>query len=228
MAGYFIVLEGSEGTGKTTQARLLARRIEALGKPVLLTREPGGTALGEQIRHILLATDRYAILPETEVLLYAAARAQHVREVLLPALNAGMNVVCDRYVDSTLAYQGGGQGLPFGPLLSVQEFATGGLVPDLRILLDLPVEVGLARRLAGLDAVNHLDLAGVAFHERVRNSYFNLIASSPDSWAVVDGDGSPDVVANRLAEVVGARLRRLPRYQSQDVPREPGSAVIET
>ncbi|MDP9359030.1 MAG: dTMP kinase [Chloroflexota bacterium] len=228
MTGFFIALEGSEGAGKSTQARLLAEWLEAAGHSVLLTREPGGTDVGEQVRHVLLAPGAYAILPETETLLYAAARAQHVREVLLPALAAGSVVVCDRYVDSTLAYQGGGRGLPLTALLQVQEFATGGLLPDLRLLLDLPVNVGLARRLAGPDAVNHLDRAGVAFHERVRSAYLDLIAADPAGWAVVDADGPPEVVGKRVVEVVAERLPMSPRADSDGLTRDDRATVVET
>lgn len=228
MTGFFIALEGSEGAGKSTQARLLTEWLQAAGKPVLLTREPGGTALGEQIRDLLLAPGAYAILAEAETLLYAAARAQHVREVLLPALASGSVVICDRYVDSTLAYQGGGRGLLLASLLSVQEFATGGLLPDLRILLDLPVEVGLARRLSGSEAVNHLDRAGVAFHERVRSTYFDLIDADPACWAVVDADGPPEIVANRVMEAVAARLPLFPPVDPDGLTGDARATVVET
>ncbi len=228
MTGFFIALEGSEGAGKSTQARLLTEWLQAAGRPVLLTREPGGTVLGEQVRHLLLAPEAHAILPEAETLLYAAARAQHVREVLLPALASGSVVVCDRYVDSTLAYQGGGRGLPLSALRRVQEFATGGLLPDLRILLDMPVEVGLARRLAGQEAVNHLDQAGVAFHERVRSTYFELIAADPASWSVVDGDAAPEIVAKRVAEVVASRLPVVPRVDPDGFTANDRATVVDT
>ncbi len=228
MRGFFIALEGSEGAGKSTQARLLAESLQSTGQPVLLTREPGGTALGEQVRHVLLAPEACAILPETETLLYAAARAQHVREVLLPALASGTVVVCDRYVDSTLAYQGGGRGLPLAMLRRVQEFATGGLTPHLRILLDLPADVGLARRLSGQEAVNHLDREGVAFHKRVRSTYFELIAADPGSWAVVDADGPPQLVAKRVAEAVAARLPLSPRVDLNELIGDDRTTVVET
>jgi dTMP kinase len=204
--GFFIVLEGPEGAGKTTQARALADRLQAAGHRVLLTREPGGTAIGEQIRQILLDHANSAMLAATEALLYSAARAQHVGEVVGPALAAGTVVVCDRYVDSTLAYQGGGRGLPPGELRAVQAMATGGLVPDLRILLDLPIEVGLRRRFGGAEPVNRLDAADVAFHERVRQAYLELAVADPAGWVVVDAEGESAAVAGRVAAAVTARL----------------------
>nr|MBA2247684.1 dTMP kinase [Chloroflexia bacterium] len=146
VSGAFIVLEGPEGGGKTVQARRLATTLERAGHRVVLTREPGGTAVGEAVRGILLGHHDYAILPETEALLMSAARAQHVREVIVPAQERGAVVVCDRYVDSTYAYQGGGRHLERNALATVQGFATGGIEPDLKLLLDLPVEIGLRRR----------------------------------------------------------------------------------
>jgi dTMP kinase len=145
------------------------------------------------------------MLAETEALLLLAARAQHVAEVVRPALAAGRVVVCDRYVDSTLAYQGGGRGLPLAELRRLNHFATGGLMPDLRLLLDLPVEVGLARRLGGAGEVNRLDLADRAFHERVRAAYLELAAAEPAGWAVIDA-ARP---AAAVAEDVAAAVRRL-------------------
>jgi dTMP kinase len=205
-SGYFVVLEGPEGSGKSTQARLLAEAIRAAGYDPLVTREPGGTAIGEQVRRILLDPENCAMLAETEALLIAAARAQHVAEVIRPALESGQVVVCDRYVDSTLAYQGGGRGLPRAALEGVQVFATGGLVPDLRVLLDLPVEQGLARRLGGPDEVNRLDLADVEFHRRVRAAYLELAAADPAGWVVVDAARPVALVSRAVSQVVLGRL----------------------
>jgi len=199
----FIVFEGPEGSGKSLQSRLLAEFLEARGWAVMLTREPGGTALGDALRTILLHSDDYAILPEAEVLLLAAARAQHVRERLLPALARGTAVVCDRYVDSTLAYQGGGHGIPLEELMPIQAYATGGLGPDLRILLDVPVDVGLQRRHADPTTVNRIDRASREFHSRVRQMYLDLAAADPDGWSVIDGQGSVEAVASQVqAEVL--------------------------
>ncbi len=204
--GAFIALEGPEGAGKSTQARLLADLLRAEGYPVRLTREPGGTAIGEQTRRILLDHANGAMLAATEALLYGAARAQHVGEVLRPALAAGELIVCDRYADSTIAYQGGGRGLPLDALLAVQQLATGGLLPDLRLLLDLPVEVGLARRFGAPDEVNRLDAAGIAFHQRVRQAYLDLAAADPDGWVVLDASGVPGEVSGLVADAVHSRL----------------------
>jgi dTMP kinase len=205
-AGVFLVFEGTEGSGKSTQARLLGERLREAGNEVVLTREPGGTAIGEQIRRIVLGPDNCAMLAETEALLYAASRAQHVGDVLRPAIAAGQVVVCDRFVDSSLAYQGGGRGLPSDELLAVQRLATGALRPDLRLLLDVPVGVGLGRRFAEADAVNRFDTAEVAFHERVRDAYHALVRAHPAEWAVIDAVGSIESVARRVDEAVSVRL----------------------
>ena len=206
MQGPFIVLEGPEGAGKTTQARYLAERLRERYPEVVVTREPGGTAAGERIRAILLDQMECAILPESEALLYAAARAQHVAEVIRPALLRGAAVVCDRFVDSSLAYQSGGRGLPLIDVQSIQRMATQGIEPDLRLLLDLPVEVGLQRRFGAGDEVNRLDLAGVEFHRRVRSCYHELVAAAPDRWAVIDASGTPDAVCAAVWKAVEERL----------------------
>jgi dTMP kinase len=142
--------------------------------------------VGDEVRSILLGLGDYAILPETEVLLLAAGRAQHVREVIEPALVRGAWVLCDRYVDSTYAYQGGGRELDLGPIREIQAYATGGLEPDVRVLLDLPVEAGLARRHADPESVNRIDLDSIAFHQRVRSMYRQLAGEQPERWVVVD------------------------------------------
>ena len=147
MAGTFIVFEGPEGGGKSVQAARLASLMRARGKVVLETREPGGTPIGDEIRTVLLRSREGGMLPETEVLLLAASRAQLVRSTIRPALDRGEFVICDRYVDSSFAYQGGGRQLLLASIMPIQAYATDGLVPDIRILLDLPVELGLKRRL---------------------------------------------------------------------------------
>ncbi|HWV36529.1 MAG TPA: dTMP kinase [Thermomicrobiales bacterium] len=206
MRAPFITLEGPEGAGKSIQAARLAEYLEAEGWPVLLTREPGGTALGDALRGILLGHHEYAILPESEVLLLAAGRAQHVRERILPALQAGTIVVCDRFVDSTLAYQGGGLGIPRDKLMPIQAFATGGLEPDLRVLIDVPVEIGLRRRHADPASVNRIDLASRAFHERVRSTFLDLARERPDAWSVVDGRDDIERVSDAIRDAVHARV----------------------
>lgn len=219
MRGPFITLEGPEGAGKSVQARRLAAWLETRGWPVLLTREPGGTALGDALRSILLERDGYVILPESEVLLLAAGRAQHVRERILPALEAGTAVVCDRFVDSTLAYQGGGHGIPRARLLPIQAFATGGLEPDLRILIDVPVEIGLQRRHADPASLNRIDLASRAFHERVRSTFLDLARERPGAWSVVDGRQDIESVAEGIRDAVQERV--LSRFASPAGVEEP-------
>lgn len=197
----FVTLEGIEGCGKSTQARRLAA---ALGGDVLLTREPGGTPLGQGIRALLLDAAHLHVVPEAEVLLFFADRAQHVREVLRPALDAGRLVISDRYLDSSLAYQGHGRRLSLDLLSSVAQLATGGLRPDLSVLLDLPVDEGLAR-LRARGAANRLDAEPRAFHERVREGYERLLEADPGRWARVDARGSEDEVSGRLLQALRAR-----------------------
>lgn len=200
--GHFIVLEGPEGAGKSVQASRMAEWLRVLGHTVVQTREPGGTAAGDAIRAVLLQSDHLHLASETEALLMSAARAQHVREVISPAIAAGRIVVCDRYVDSTYAYQGGGLGLPMDSLREIQSFATGGVMPDLRILLDLPVDVGLARRHGDADQVNRIDRAPIEFHQRVRAMFLELADSAPDSWVVVDATKSIDDVTTDIQAAV--------------------------
>ncbi|MGH2531612.1 MAG: dTMP kinase [Thermomicrobiales bacterium] len=205
MRGTFLTFEGPEGGGKSTQARLLAEVLRSEGYDVVETREPGGTSIGEQIRRILLDEGNYAMLAETEALLLTAARAQHVGELIRPALTDGKVVICDRFVDSTLAYQGGGRGLPTRQLEAIQDLAIGGLRPDVRLLLDLPVEVGLRRRMQSGSDVNRIDLAEVEFHERVRSRFLELAAMDPAGWAVIDATGEPRDVARQVVEAVASR-----------------------
>ncbi len=204
--GAFIVFEGSEGGGKTVQARRLAASLEAAGHSVVLTREPGGTAVGESIRAVLLGHHDYGILAETEALLMSAARAQHVREVIGPARANGQVVLCDRFVDSTYAYQGGGHRLRMEALTAIQQFATEGLEPDLKLLLDLPVEIGLRRRHADPDSLNRIDQADLEFHQRVREMYIRLAREHPERWSVIDATGTPDDVARAIETAVRLRL----------------------
>ncbi len=204
--GFFLVFEGPDGSGKSTQARMLADALERTGHRVVRTREPGGTSISERVRSVLLDPGNYAMLPETEALLYAAARAQLVGQVIRPALDEGAVVICDRFVDSSLAYQAGGRGLRFADVQRIQHLATGGLQPDVRILLDLPVDVGLARRFSDPAQINRLDAADRAFHERVRACYLDLVASDPSGWVVVNAEAPVSQIAERVADVVAVRL----------------------
>jgi dTMP kinase len=200
----FITFEGIEGSGKSTQARLLA---ETLGPEALLTREPGGTALGRGVRHLLLDHAHAGMAASAEVLLFFADRAQHVAEVVRPALRAGRVVLCDRYVDSSLAYQGYGRGLRLDLIRAVAELATEGLRPDLTLLFDLPVAIGLGR-VAARGGLDRLDAEEQAFHERVRAGYDELAAAEPQRFARVDADGTPADVARRVREALDRRLGR--------------------
>lgn len=195
--GWFITIEGPEGAGKTTQAAAIARHLVGLGLDVHTTREPGGTWLGERLRDILLArTDSAAPTdPLTDALLFNAARRQLVTEVIRPALDAGRTVVCARFADSTLAYQGYGAGIPLDRLKTLELAATDGLKPDLTILLDLPIEDGLARKAPG-DITRFEAEFDLAFHRRVRDGFLALAAAEPGRFAVVDASRpSADVSA---------------------------------
>jgi dTMP kinase len=197
--GRLIALEGGEESGKSTQARLLADRLGAV-----LTHEPGATAAGAEIRRLLL--DPTSVLDaRAEALLMAADRAQHVAEVIEPALAAGQDVVTDRFIGSSLAYQGYGRGLPLGDLRRLSAIATGGLDADLVILITVPAAVGAAR--AGPER-DRLEAEGGGFHDRVAAGYRAQAEGEPDRWVIVDGDGSVDEVAERIAAVVEARLGR--------------------
>jgi dTMP kinase len=188
----FLVLEGGEGAGKSTQARLLAPRFPGC----LLTREPGGTPTAEAVRDLLLEPGT-EIEPEAEALLYAAARAEHVARVIRPALDSGQDVISDRYVHSSLAYQGFGHGLPLAWIREINAPATAAATPDIVIVLDVPVDVGLGR--SGQDRIERF---GARFHTRVRDGFLALAAS--DGLVVVDATGAPDDVAARVAEAVSA------------------------
>lgn len=189
--GRFITLEGPDGSGKTTAARHLATWLLPRVPEVVLTGEPGGTALGDEVRRLLLhlrdVSD--ALDPAADALLFAAGRAQHTAEVIRPALERGAWVVCARYLDSSLAYQGHGYGIDLEVLRQIQEFATAGLRPDLTILLDVPVDVGLRRKRRG-EWNRFEDAEGAAFFERVRAGYLAMAAAEPDRFQVIDGSGS--------------------------------------
>ena len=202
---YFITLEGPDGCGKSTQAKRLAEWLKVAGHRVLLTREPGGTAIGDQIRRVLMSLDNRRMAPRTEFLLFTSSRAQLVHEVIRPHLEGGGLVVSDRFYDSSFAYQGHGHGLDLETLQRITAFATDGLKPDLTLLLDIPVNVGLARRKDGGNW-NRLDDYDLDFHERVRQGYLSLARNEPDRWTVIDADQSADSVEMEVRKVVEARL----------------------
>ncbi len=207
MRGLFISFEGIEGCGKTTQLKRAQRCLEERGLPVLVTREPGGTAVGEAVRGVVLEPLHVGMAPAAELLLYAAARAQHVAEVIRPALHDGRIILCDRYADSTAAYQGAGRGLPAEWLDTLHAIATSGLDPDLTVLLDLSAAVGLERaRARGL--YDRLEHEAIAFHDRVREAFLRLAAEAPKRIKVVDADQSIDAVAAEVRGHIDALLSR--------------------
>lgn len=209
-AGRFIVFEGPDGAGKSMQATRLAKSLEAAGRAVMSTREPGGTRLGEQVRAILLDPGPVARGPAADALLFSAARSQLVPEVIRPALARGEIVICDRYATSTIAYQGYGSGVDREVLATIERWVTGGLEPDLVVLVDVPVEVGLARRGAGTVAeqtrFEDSERYDRDFHQRVRDGYLEMARSAPHQWEVIDGDANEDVVARDVEGVVRAFL----------------------
>lgn len=194
LSGAFIALEGVDGSGKSTIAKRLVLALREAGKQAILTREPGGTPVGEEIRMVLLGQGSSSVLPTTELLLFAAARAQLVGEVIVPALRDGQIVIADRFSDSSLAYQWGARGLDKEDVILAQKLATGGVAPDLKILLDLPVEAALQRRMAEVNVVNRLDREVLQFHSRVRDAYHLLVAADQARWRVIDANRDEDHV----------------------------------
>jgi dTMP kinase len=208
-AGWFVTVEGPDGSGKTLVSRLVRDRLVAGGSNVLLTREPGGTALGDRIRSMVLDYDPADpwLAPRADALLFAAGRAQHVAEVIEPGLARGEIVICARYADSSLAYQGYGLGLPFGEVRALQEFATGGRWPDLTILLDIPVEVGLARKQS--DEQTRFEAGfDTAYHERVRAGYLAMAAAEPERWVVIDATAPVGTVVEHALAAIDRLVER--------------------
>jgi dTMP kinase len=217
--GLFITLEGVEGSGKSTQIRHLAEVLTKAGYRILQTREPGGTATAEAIRHILLtASSHEPVTPQAEALLILAARCQHVTHLIMPTLRRGTVVLCDRFSDSTFAYQGFARGLDLQWLRAANKVATGGLTPDLTIVLDLPVSVGLARRRrVDRGQQNRLDHETERFHRKVRRGFLALAAEEPGRMTIVNANRPVQEVRDELTEIVVgwmARPRRSPRRRS--------------
>ncbi|HBW20358.1 MAG TPA: dTMP kinase [Actinobacteria bacterium] len=200
--GLLLVLEGGEGAGKSTQARLLAIWLRDQGFDVVTTHEPGATKIGMRLRALLLDTAHTGLAPNAEALMYAADRAEHVTSVLRPALERGAIVVCDRYVDSSLAYQGAGRQLPQAEIAELNNWATGGLLPDLTILLDLPPAAGLGRRASSAD---RLEAEPTEFHERVRAGFLALARAEPGRYLVLDATRPP----GDLSRDIHAHIREL-------------------
>lgn len=211
----FITFEGPEGSGKSTQIRLLAEALEVSGSRVLVTREPGGTPIGNAVRAILLDRLHTEMSPRTETLLFNAARAQIVDQVIRPALAAGQIVLCDRFADSTLAYQGYGHGQSLDDLRRLGEYATGGLTPDLTIYLDIDVRAGLQRKQSGAaEEWNRMEEKTLAYHETVRRGYWALAEAAPQRWLVIDAGRPIDVIHKEI-------LRRVQQTALLNLP--PGS-----
>lgn len=207
----FITFEGPDGSGKTTQIRLLAEWLCEQGRKVVLTREPGGTEISDQIRQVLHDLRNAAMDARTEILLYSASRAQHVAQLIRPALAAGKIVISDRYADSTMAYQGYGRQLDRKALRMITAFATGGLVPDLTLYFDIAPEEGLRRRQVGGDEWNRLDAETTDFHQRARAGYLELIRQEPERWVVIDANRPQEEIQAKVRAVVQGRLDQVAR-----------------
>src|SRR5215216_5551862 len=203
----FITLEGPEGSGKTSHIPYLVEHLSEEGYTIFPTREPGGTSISEQIREVIHDLKNAEMHPRTETLLYQAARAQIVEQVIKPRLNDGEIVISDRYYDSTIAYQGYGHQQNLDQVRSLVKYATGGLVPDLTVLLDVDVEVGLGRKKKD-NEWNRLDAYTVEFHQRVRAGYLEMIKAEPNRWVVIDAGQKWDEVQKGLRKVIEEKLKR--------------------
>lgn len=203
----FITLEGPEGSGKTTAVEAAVKKLEEMGYQIVRTREPGGTPISEQIRNVILDKANTEMDPRTEALLYAASRRQHLAQKVWPALKEGKIVVCDRFLDSSLAYQGGARGLGVDDVLSINLFATENTWPDLTLLFDLDPQIGLARINSNAQReVNRLDLEKLEFHNRVRNSFLDLAKRFPERFVIIDASQSREEVAKATLDAILARL----------------------
>ena len=203
----FITIEGPEGSGKTTAVNYAVSKLEEMGYQIVRTREPGGTPIAEQIRNVILDKENTAMDPRTEALLYAAARRQHLVEKVWPLTKEGKIVVCDRYIDSSLAYQGGARGLGIDNIININMFATENTWPDLTLLFDIEPELGLARISANAAReVNRLDLEKLDFHKKVRNTFLELAKSQPNRFVIIDASKSQEEVAKAALNAILARL----------------------
>ena len=202
MKNRFITIEGCEGSGKTSIIKLICEEFKKRGIDFLSTREPGGSKISEQIRNVILNVNNTKMDYMTEALLYAASRRQHLEEIVKPALNEGKVVICDRYLDSSLAYQGYARGLGIEEVYNINMYATSGFLPDLTIYIDIPVEVGLGRIKENNRDVNRLDLEKVAFHNKVREGYLKIASMYPDRIKVIDGNATLEEVFERVKEVL--------------------------
>ena len=209
--GLFITFEGIEGCGKSTQVKLLSDELKDKGNTCIVTREPGGTYIGSKIREILLNPDHNGMASEAELLLYSADRAQHVREVIKPAIDSGKLVICDRFMDATVAYQGYGRGLEMSLISELNKIASINTRPDLTFLLDCPVEIGIGRALERNSKKGHagddrFEREVMAFHQKVRDGYLSIAKSEPDRIKVIDACRDVDAVQNEIWEIVRKRM----------------------
>jgi dTMP kinase len=208
----FITFEGGDGSGKTTQLKAIESHLRARGKSCLSTREPGGTSLGELIRQVLLEVGKQPITSPTELFLYLADRAQHIHEVIIPALEQGKIVLCDRHTDSTLAYQGYGRGIDLGLLRSLNHIASQGIKPDLTLLFDCPVEIGLSRtaqrqsQTASGRNEDRFEREKIEFHERVRAGFLELARAEPDRFRIIDAARSAEEVGQEIKNIIDGEL----------------------
>lgn len=203
----FITLEGPEGSGKTTAVEAAVKKLQEMGYEIVRTREPGGTPIAEQIRNVILDKENTAMDGRTEALLYAASRRQHLVEKVWPALKEGKIVICDRYLDSSLAYQGGARGLGIDEILNINLFATENTWPDLTLLFDIKPEIGLARISANANReVNRLDLEKLDFHNKVRDSFLQLAKRWPERFVIIDASLDRETVAKNTMEAILSRL----------------------
>ncbi|MBO0369960.1 dTMP kinase [Pseudomonas putida] len=207
MSGLFITLEGPEGAGKSTNREYLAQRLREQGLDVVLTREPGGTPVAEQIRELLLAPSDESMAADTELLLMFAARAQHLAKVIRPALARGAVVLCDRFTDATYAYQGGGRGLPVERIAMLETFVQGDLRPDLTLVFDLPIEIGLSRA-AARGRLDRFEQEGTAFFEAVRHAYLARAQADPQRYSILDAGQSLDAVQRDIDSLLPTMLER--------------------
>jgi dTMP kinase len=211
--GCFITFEGIEGCGKSTQVKLLLQHLLHTEHDAILTREPGGCPIADKIRSILLDSANNNMTPLTELLLYAAARAQHVNEVIATALGENKIVLCDRFTDATLSYQGYARGLDLNTIDYLNKLATGGVTPDLTVLLDCPVEVGLSRAISPVNShgikEERFELESMQFHQKVREGYLHLASLSPNRFVIIDADQYPAKVASDVTKAVMAKIAEL-------------------
>lgn len=205
----FITFEGGEGAGKSTAIKRIVEKLTSEGYEIVLTREPGGTPIAEEIRNVILDKKNTAMDPRTEALLYAASRRQHLVEKVIPALNEGKLVLCDRFIDSSLAYQGGAREIGIDNVYNMNLFATEGMLPDLTILFDIKPEEGLARIAANSQReVNRLDVEKLAFHNKVRDSFHELAKKFPERFVIIDASKGPDEVFEESYKAIEARLKK--------------------